>query len=81
MQFIVDLLNDKLDFRIEDDFISNMINDLLKNIFKNKLDTLLYPEISFLLNNNRDIYDIFLKGEVGKKKFYSSVEKDILSQI
>ncbi len=79
-QCIVDLSNDNLDFRIEDDFISNIINDLLKNIFENKIDILLYPEISFLLNNNRDIYDIFLKEKI-EEEFYFRVEKDILSQL
>lgn len=79
LHFIIDLFNDKLDFRIEEDFISNIVNELLNNYLKTKLDIILYPEISFLLNNNKDIYDTFLTTDA-EEEFYLELEKEIFSQ-
>ena len=78
MNIIVDLANDKLDFRIEEDFISNIVNDLLNNLLKSKLDIILYPEISFLLSNNKDIYNIFLTTNAEEKLFFD-LEKEIFT--
>ena len=73
---IVKLFDKIMDFRIEKDFISNIIN-LLFILFKSKLDHFLYPEISYLLNNNEIIYEIFLKNE-NEKILLSEIEKLVI---
>jgi len=76
---IVKLFSKTIDFQLEKDFISRIIN-LLFEIFKSKLDIVLYPEISFLLNNNELINDIFFKSE-NNKKLFTKIEKLIFPYI
>ena len=76
---IVKLFSKTIDFQLEKDFISRIIN-LLFGIFKSKLDIVLYPEISFLLNNNELINDIFFKSE-NNKKLFTEIEKLIFPYI
>ena len=74
--FIVKLIDVDLDFLVKKDFLSNNLYTLLDVIFKDKSELLLYPEISYLLNNNQDIYNFFLCDK-NEEYFYLLIENDI----
>jgi hypothetical protein len=74
--FIVKLIDNDLDFLEKKDFLSNNLYAILDVIFKDKRLFLLYPEISYLLNDNQEIYNIFLC-EKNEEHFYSIIENDI----
>ena len=71
--FIIKLLDEKLDFLIEKDFISNNLYTLLDEIFSKKKIILLYPEIACLLNDNKLVYNYFLTGQ-NEEIFYNILE-------
>ena len=76
--FIITLLSDDLGFKIEKEFLSNVINNFICLIFNNKMKILLYPEISFLFNNDKEFYEIFLNSE--NEEYYYNKLDDIIIQ-
>ena len=54
--FIVKLFDKDLKFIQEKEFLSNNLYVILDLIFKVKKEIFLYPEISYLLNDNQDIH-------------------------
>ena len=76
--FIITLLSDDLGFKIEKEFLSNVINNFICLIFNNKMKILLYPEISFLFNNDKEFYGIFLNSE--NEEYYYNKLDDIIIQ-
>ena len=76
--FIITLLSDDLGFKIEKEFLSNVINIFICLIFNNKMNILLYPEISFLFNNDKEFYEIFLNSD--NEEYYYNKLDDIIIQ-
>ena len=74
--FIVKLLDERLDFLIEEDFISNNLYTLLDEIFSKEKIILLYPEIAYLLNDDEKIYNNFLTEE-HEENFYNMLVCDL----
>ena len=54
--FITKIFDKDLDFLEEKDFLSNNLYAMLDVIFQDEKQFLLFPEISYLLNDNLDIY-------------------------
>ena len=76
--FIVTLLNNDLGFLTEKDFISNIFNSFICVIFNNKMNILLYPEISFLFINDQEFYDIFFNSE-NEEYYYNKTDNIIIA--
>ena len=78
--FIATLYDDDLSFKIEKELIENIINYLFCDVFIKKIDILLYPEIAFLINDNKDFFDIFFNSE-NEEYLYNKIENDIISRM
>ena len=74
--FIVKLMDDNLKLLQEKEFLSNNLYVILDLIFKDKRVLFLYPEISYLLNDNQDIYNFFLC-EKNEEYFFNMIENYI----
>jgi len=74
--FITKIFDKDLDFLEEKDFLSNNLYAMLDVIFQDEKQLLLFPEISYLLNDNKDIYNCFLCEE-NEEHFYNMIENDI----